>query len=437
MLKISEIKKYSADKLVLLGLLVLSLLLARLIIASKSRILFSGPITLEYTGLSVSIPSGKGWINEKSWRKKGDSFILSSIFDPGIRKVVTSILCQYILASNNSSTNTQFDQKALNLDGKIVKTDRITNDTLTIDWVHIESQKKRFNVLFGIAKLPNNRQLNIEVRQSTGDLKSAKELFSGIVKNLKFENNPLLDSGSEIIAKIKQKGLIYYSNKIKLEKFFLIKDGKKDNLGFAVDIIVDSGDDSELNIHGASAFYTRGKTGSEQVTFFKSKNDFNEFIWKIETSGPLDNYSNEVVLKENGIITIRKLSQRAVEKNYQINAFSIPDILSEFVFFEMLANDYQEIIVDIIEADGTISPALIKKESTKTNSEQVFRVEFLNNKAASQLIYFDNQGQIWKKLFLQQDISLEMCNIEDIAREFPERADYTMLKDKILNKNAF
>jgi hypothetical protein len=53
------------DKIALLGLFMLSLLLANSIVFFKARISFSDPIRLSKTGLSVSMPSGHNWQSEK------------------------------------------------------------------------------------------------------------------------------------------------------------------------------------------------------------------------------------------------------------------------------------------------------------------------------------------------------------------------------------
>ena len=56
--KTYNIKNIGGDKIALLGLIVVSLLIARFIVVSKSVILLSEPITLTDTGLSVSMPEG-------------------------------------------------------------------------------------------------------------------------------------------------------------------------------------------------------------------------------------------------------------------------------------------------------------------------------------------------------------------------------------------
>jgi hypothetical protein len=58
--KTYDIRKIGGDKIALLGLFVVSLIIAHAIVVSKSAILLSEPITLADTGLSVSMPLGNG-----------------------------------------------------------------------------------------------------------------------------------------------------------------------------------------------------------------------------------------------------------------------------------------------------------------------------------------------------------------------------------------
>ena len=58
--KTYDIRKIGGDKIALLGLFVVSLLIARFIVVSKSAILLLEPIPLTDTGLSVSMPDGNG-----------------------------------------------------------------------------------------------------------------------------------------------------------------------------------------------------------------------------------------------------------------------------------------------------------------------------------------------------------------------------------------
>jgi len=188
--KTYDIKKIGGDKIALLGLFVVALLIARLIVASKSALILSEPIILARAGLSVSMPSGNGWKSEKQWNyhENASSFSLSSSFAPGSGKPTAWAYCRYLLAAETTTPQMRFEQMASEVDGVIIKTDRMQIDTLTIDWVHIQKPRTSLSFLLGTAKLPNNHQLDIEVHQIMGDFEMAELAFKGIVKSLNFES---------------------------------------------------------------------------------------------------------------------------------------------------------------------------------------------------------------------------------------------------------
>lgn len=184
--KTYDIKKIGGDKIALLGLFVLALLIARLIVASKSALILSEPIILAHAGLSVRMPSGNGWKTDKRWKYRENAFSLSSNFTPASGKPTAWAYCRYLLAAETTTPHIRFEQRAFEVDGVIIKKDRMQIDSLTFDWVHIQKPKTSFSFLLGTAKLPNNHQLDIEVRQIMGDAEMAELTFKRIAKSLNF-----------------------------------------------------------------------------------------------------------------------------------------------------------------------------------------------------------------------------------------------------------
>ena len=80
-----ESKKYGIDKIAFLGLFILSILIAQLIVKSNSKILFSEPIELAHSGLSLSVPLGRGWQSDGQWKYEEGAFVLGSKFVVGER----------------------------------------------------------------------------------------------------------------------------------------------------------------------------------------------------------------------------------------------------------------------------------------------------------------------------------------------------------------
>jgi hypothetical protein len=210
--KTYNIRKIGGDKIALLGLFVVSLLIARMIVVSKSAILLSEPIQLTRSGLSVSMPQGNGWKSDNQWRSYEDSYFIRSSFTLGTRNPTAKAQCSYIAVTEITDLQRLFEQKASDVKGEIVNVGQIYKDTLAFDWALIENRKISLTFIFGTAKLSHNRRLDIEVQQimsnpALNDSEMAERVFKQIVTNLNFEENQLLVSGAvnDIITKFPER----------------------------------------------------------------------------------------------------------------------------------------------------------------------------------------------------------------------------------------
>ena len=467
-------KRYGADKIALLCLFIVALLAARFVITLRSAVVLSEPIELNYAGLSVSIPAGNGWQSEKQWKYDKDAFVLSSFFDSGSGSITALAHCRYLLAAPEVAPDLLFRERASTIGGAIAETGQTQIDRpdavfpeglqngvpLTIDWAHIKKPKALFDTFFGTAQLPNSRQFNVEVYQTTGDTELAKRAFERIVGSLEFKGNRLLEAGGEIIAAIKSKGLDSFLAPSKNEQgqsqedFFLIKDARGRGIGFTMDVLgfpakrlqseapfIAPMPKAQLDMQGVSLLYVRGQYTREQVIFFQIRNNLGEFAWNSRLSSPAGKSTTEVVLNEAGIMTVRKYGARAKEKNYQFGPVAIPVIFGELALSQMLDSDHNKIFVDVIDADGTILPTLVSRveaEDIAADEEAayIFGVEFLDGSGVSQRIYLDDQRQIVKRILRQEAIyTIERASIESILRQFPERTDYILQKNKMLEQS--
>ena len=482
-----ETRSRWADKIAFFGLFIAVLLIACFIVIWRSAIVLSEPIELNCACLSVCTPTGAGWLGGKQWKYEQNTFTLDSFFDPSPGSVNTLVSCRYLLAATRTTPEVLFNEKASAVDGaEIVKTGKIeigrpgssfakdsqNKSILSIDWAHIKGSKTPFDTFFGVAQLPNNRRLDIEVYQDTGDTKLAEDIFKSVTESLKFTDNQLLEAGSKIVAGIKGKGLDSFltstTNKQDQdrESFFLIKDAKGRTIGFTMDMLgshfaerpqndaaIEPVPEAQLNILAWSFYYIHGRHDQEQITFFKSGNNFNEFVWKSETSGPAGKSGVEIVLDKDGIMTVKESDLQTKEKDYQIGPAAIPEVLGKFLFSQMLDSNQKEIFVDIIGADGKITPALVSRiEASPSPSSQnrssgadvaqeeaayVFGMKFLDGRGFSQQVYLDDQRRISKMLLKQESTyTLERTDAENILGEFPEQGSYILQrKDKILEQN--
>jgi len=482
-------KKYGADKIAFLGLFAVALLLARLIIASKSAIVLSGPIELKYGGLSVSIPTANGWQSEKQWKYYKNAFTLSSFFDSGSGSTSAMARCRYLLLPTTAAADTLFQEKASASGGVIANTGQIPIDRagfsfakslqdtgpFLINWIHIENPKELFDIFFGIAKLPNGRQLDIEVYQEGDDVDFAEQVFRRVADSVKLKDNQALDAGCEIIGEIKNKGLAppigeagpgsFLGSHFTQEtqnggNFYLMKDAKGRSVGFAMDVMIaapflqqdrepelyDFGPEDQ-NIQAASFDYIRGPYNREQATFFQGRNNLDEFTWRSETSGIVGRSGAEIILDKTGVMTVRRFGRTVEDNRYHISSAAIPTIFDALIFSQILDSDYEEIFVDIINADGTILPLHIcriekddsvierffSKEAARKEVTYVLRLELLDGRGFSDQVFLDNQRRILKRFMQLEAVYIfERTDAETIQREFPERADYILQKNKML-----
>jgi len=448
--------KYGADKIALSGFLALSLLIAQFLTASRSAVVFSEPIGLSYTGLSVSMPSGGGWRTEQQWQYRENAFILSSAFFPASPIPTATVRCRYLLAAPQTNADEQFQQKADAVDGEITETGHLWADTLTVHWAHIKEQSTQHTIFFATAQLLNRRQLEIELHQTTGDTDLARRTFMGIAESLKFEDMPLLAAGGQVVTQIKDKGLdesLRYpaeessQGDVTVEDegwrdFFLIKDATGQTIGFTMDVLTLSqqarrapadSTASSMGIEMASFLYVRGRYPQEQVSIFKCNNSFDEFFWKSEARSLAGATAAEISSQQTGAVTVTQLGPRPLRENYQLGPAAIPDILFDLLLSQMLNGDYQEIIADFIDTEGKIIPTLISKVKVDDTTDFegqvqfVFELEFLDGRGFRETAYLDSHHRITKRILHQRGLYiLERIDAQTILEQFPERAEYIL-----------
>lgn len=433
-----DLKKFEADKIALLGLFAVSLLIAHIVVSVKAALIFSEPIELPHTGLAISVPVGNGWKSEKKWEYQANSFTLSSNFTANTDRPTAWAYCQYILDAENISPQSWFEQKAAEVNGSILEKGQQQAGALTVDWIHLKKPELLLNSFLGTIELPYNRRLNIEVHQITGEADDVEKVFRRILDDLNFEENQLFRTGSEVIEAIKNKGINSFVDNRNRQTCFLIKDSSSQNIGFMIDVLLDSKPDTKFNIHAAGHFYVRGS--QEQAVRFQCENSLNEFVWESETSSPAGRNNTEIILNESGLMTIRD-SGRQIELRHRLSPVAIPDIFIEALLSRMVESNTKQVMVDIIDADGKITPTLIseiEKNTADENTPYVIKLDLLDGQGFSQLIYLNNNRQI-AKVILQQNkrYILETATQADIVKEFPERADFLTQKSNILQDNVF
>lgn len=431
--------KRGGDKVALLGFFILTLLAARLVVALKSGVLLSGPIELPCDGLSISVPIGNGWYSEEKWEFQENAFVVSSILSLASGNPVAQARCRYLLAAEPGVHRVRFEQKASEIDGMIVKTDQIRIAALTIDWAHIEKPEILLDMFIGTAELPNKRQLDIEVNQVTGDAELAEQTFKAIVMSLDFQDNRLLGNGAEIVEAIKRKGLSGFLDNQARQTFYLIKDSAGRAIGFASDVLSSSGSDPPFDMQTAGFSYMEGRHTIEQATSFRCTDRLDEFVYKSQARGTAGRNGAQIVLDKSGTMTVTRSGVRPEEKNYRLGPAAIPDVFLDEILGQMLDSGKEEIVVDIVDAHGKITPTFVSRIKAAKNdpgardTAYAFQLELLDGRGFYEQLYLNEQKEI-DRMFLQQEDTyiVERAAPEDIIREFPGYAQYILRNRQML-----
>ena len=431
--------KQGADKIVLLILFVLSLVMAQSIVSRRSSIHLSQPIELAYSGLSVPIPIGKSWQSEKKWQHSDNAFILRSSLAPVQGKAIMQVEYQYFLTARKISSDKWLEYKANEIEGVVIKRETIKNGVLTFEWSYIQSSQTSWGLAIATAKLPNNRQLDIQLYQSTCDCETSQGILESMIKQISLEKNDLLDFGTDIVEQVKNIGIERILNTQSRQDYFFIKDSTNRKIGFTMDAFLKAKTSDDLTIQLAHYLFLRGTNAQEKAATFQCDSNLEEFSWRAENNYRFGKISNEIILSDANAITVRSSDRRTREREYIVGPAAIPYILLEVVISQMLADSRKKIMIDTIEDDGTVVPTVIslfEDSELPQDSSYAFKIEFIDGKGTYEEFFLNNQLEVIKKLVYQQSVFvLEQADVNDVLNEFPERADFILNKSEILENN--
>jgi len=438
--------RYSVDKLVLLGFLVIAVLAAQLIVRSRSSILLSEPVILRHSGVSVAIASGNGWENEMQWKYIDNSFSISSHYSPHPKLPTAWTRCRYLIAASKDSSDNIFENRALAVGGTIEETGQIQTESLTIEWAHIKKKKTPLDYFIGSAELPNNRRLEIETYLTTGDTILAEQVFKTIVENVKFQNNKLLEAGSEIVTEVKNIGLGRFitptsSNRSQSADdrgqwtYMQITDTQNQPAGFLIESLLDSQTNTQFNIHAFAFTYLKNR--HEKAAILKSDNSFDEYAVKS------DIYKRGQTMLEvmrNRTMKITKSPVKGPEKIYHLSPAAIPEQFLESALIQLLDSEHKKIVIDIIKDSGAIIPTLISVmdvadiKKASEDADYALKLEPLGRASPPETIFLDYQMRIYKRHLAQKKFTVERATLDNILNNFPERADYILEKIKMFEE---
>ncbi|MHC4123752.1 MAG: hypothetical protein ACYSSI_09285 [Planctomycetota bacterium] len=416
-----ETKKYTLAKFVFLAIFMLSLLAGKLVVVLKSRVLMSGPIKAGYCGLSVRMPSGNGWDFDGLWQRQLNKFILTSKFMYLQDKIIPTVYCRYILASPDFVSKDIFEKNAQVINGEIIETGQRIIEPFTVEWAHIRSTDASIEMFFATSYLGNSRRLEIEMLQTTNKKFDGK-VFGRILETLGYKENPAFKAGKEFVYTVKAEGVNSFV-RTNQQSYSLIKDPRNRHIGFEMNLLSDSGGNSGFNIHVENFSYIKGRYSKEELSVLECNNQLSRFDWKRKSLQRTGRAGTVLNLDEDGVFIIKDLN-RQTEERLKLSPVAIPGVFLEPVLGRLRNSRHENIILDIVEADGKIIPVLITKE------QDAIHVEVFNNPNLSQKIYMSEDGRISKQILEDIGITIEQTSVEKVLNLFPEKADYILQKAK-------
>lgn len=428
-----DLRKFGADKIVFLGMFLLAVLIANFIVSVNSALYFSEPIELAHTGLSISIPAGKGWQNSKQWRYEDNAFILSSNFLPDGHSPDAVVNCRYLLSSQQGITPKNLLKQQTNDPNNIIlETKLIQKGNIEIHWAHIE---KPFSIFWGAAELPNNRTVTIEVFETTFEIDIGERIFTKIVESMSFNEDNPVKTGEAFVNEIKSKGIDSLINNYNSQSCFFIQDSDNRNIGCTIDLLgkIDSND--QFGISGASYLFMGGLNPQEQKTLFRGDKGLNKYIWQSQTITRTLQKGAIIALDESG--TINVTTQVNVKPDKYLNCSRVvPSILLESLINPIIQSDINDAVIDIIDSNGKISSALFSFQPADENAEGYFYIvtlESLDGRGFSETFYLNDDKQIIRAA---GNYYLERTDIETIKEEFPNLTDYISQHIQLFNTNS-
>ncbi len=437
----NKTRQNTTEKVAMATILVISILVARLVMHSKTSIRLSGPIELSRSGLSLSMPSGNGWKCEDKWTYENNIFSTSSVPAAGGAANQSYVQCRYLLAAQKDTPLERANRRYMKAEN--IETGATMAGEIPVDWANVMTDAG-FEIIVGVGDLPGGRQLEIEVLLTGEEQGRAQQVFDKIVKSIQFSDNGLLEAGIRLISDIRNKGLDIARDDEATVSFFTIADSHNKIIGFKMDAMELVRTDANTTINAADYYYLRGTMSDEQVSFLRGGADLQQFTWRVETSSRMGSKGIEMTA-DSGILTVRRsraglsINRRAGRETgeYELGETAVPDIILGPVLTRVLDSNERAVIIDVIRSDGIITPAYIEKMPPARGQTDGYSVkmEWLDGRGYWQQTYYDS-SQKAAKITLGQEYTytLSSADANEIIKIFPERANFVSDKNQILDR---
>ena len=387
------VKKYSLEEVALLVIFALGLLLALVIVIRRSRINMSDPIELPYSGLSVSVPAGRGWRSSDSWvYKRGNEFMVAAYLEVGGRSIAV-VRCSYMMAAERIPAGELLEKHVAALRMRIVHSGQILANDIVIEWAQLDRPRRSPDYFLGIAQLPSGKTLAIDVHAPNDQLLAAK-LFKMTAKSVVFESDELLEKGNDFVGRIKSEGIggiiAKYSDFDK-EIAYLISDAVDRANGFQLKTFTKNPDRSDWAAQKIKSVQNlAGSKGGLTATVCDCSDKLDRFIWQTLRPGA---GNTEIELSRDG--RMRVSSRKTGDVTYWPGAGAVPEICLDVIGASFLDSYAVEAVIDVIRPNGQIVPSLVSSidasqdRGNRWGAPYAVRIEFLDGRGARLRMYFD------------------------------------------------
>jgi len=406
----SKMKKYSVIEVVLLCMFALSLLIGRFVVIHHRKTRLSAPIELGFSGLSAALPTGHGWQEKCKWQyhQRDNDIVLTSRLMVG-RQIAAIVQWRYMLAPEKTGIPQQLSNRVVAAVAEISNTGQINCGNTMMEWAQAKVPGGIRDVFFGIAELQNGRTIELEVI-APADPDLAQDVFDKVAKTLKFTPNDLLEKGAAFVEQIKDtdiRKLLEAEIGSSGERVYLIADNTYNIAGFSIDVFEELGADADYaGVKAKQSLYVlQANEWVSENNSFDCDDRFDEFTWQSKYSR-LGAESTPVVaveqVKNGPMRVIRQAFDK--EKEYWVGRGTIAKILVDPILKVFLDSSVSEMIIDIVYSNGIIVPTMVSKtdpfqtKAESDNSSYAVRLDFLHGEEQYQIVYFDSNGKIVKKL---------------------------------------
>ena len=338
-------------ELSLLAVFAAGLLIARLVVDSRSRILLGPGIQLIGSGLTVHLPVQRGWQGLTQWQYERDnSFVLPARLASRLSPVM-DVYWMYKLNTTAHNSRQMLEELASEAGRKLQDVQDIA-DAWPMKYGRLSTLQDGNERYIGTVPLDFGRVLVLQVQSGAGDPALAKEVFLTLARSVRYETPAELARGVELLQKARRFETKKFFSSLQ-PRTFLIRDAAGSVRGYeTVQVEIDS--QGRLRIDKTTVFNTAALRRKEHL--FESSRPFETFDWRCQ-DGEISEPSGgcRLQLKEGGVLT--REDSPGQTRVAPSGPATVSEILLDSLVRYFLETEQQKTVVDILYADGLIIPA--------------------------------------------------------------------------------